>query len=247
MKKLSVILGALLVSMLMTFAGSAPSTFASNPACNTSGDGHSYVAVTSGTSSSDIGTGAWTTTWPSGYSIHDDGLNFSDEGQWLVSTTDDSGIEGGFYSGSGNNVAWTDGLLPYYTTDQGGDNEYDDAGNFLSYSTRIWINVTEAYGSSGSFVGVGSYDMYPDTQLGYALKVTNPVQNYSQGEVFDTTSYDVLMGGHTGSPGEPFTESWEDTSRDFSAWGYYSACQDTGYGFSGDNEADRANWGGKNT
>jgi|SRR5579884_1404475 len=202
--------------------------------------GHSYAYVQSGTGSNVIGTGAWTTTWPSGYSIRNNGINFSDEAQWVDGPPGGIDLEGGFFSGAGHNVAWTDGLMPYYTLDTW-QSEVDDAGNFLQYNNKIWLNTTEAYGANGAFIQVGQYDMYPGN-----VSVGSPVQNYAQGEVYDTNDYHVLMGGSTTSPGESFHEQWEDTSRNFYDWGFYGSCVDSGYGLSGNGTDTWNNWGGQN-
>lgn len=205
--------------------------------CNQKG----YSTVTSG-SGTTIGTGAWTTTWPSGYSIHDNGVNFSDEGQWIDNATNNSqSLEGGFYSGAGSNVVWTDGILPYYTTNDG-NNETDDSGNYLQYNNVIWMQTTAPYGPDDAYVQVGDHIMHPGDP-----SIPTPRQNYAQGEVSDVCDYPVLMGGSSSSPGEQFTEKYEATDTSFSNWGYYTHSTQSGYGYSGDNINTWHNWGGQNT
>ena len=193
-------------------------TTAALASCGSSG--HSYVAVDSGSGSTVIGTGGWTWTWPSGYSLHKDGSNFSNEAQWLYAPAGDncsgaaSGypkrFEGGFFTGAGapGSGLWSDGIIPYFTTCDGYYETDDGASNDLAYNNNIWVSVTMSYGGNSAEVKVGSHDMWGAGS--YA--VPSPPQNVAQAEAFNTNNYQILMGGSSSSPGEQWNESWEDTS-----------------------------------
>lgn len=205
---------------------------AAAPSCGGPYSGHYYAEAQSGYGNNVIGTGASTTTWSS-WSVPNNGVNFSDEAIWIIDyNNQNNAIEGGLYSGSGSNVSWTNGMLPYYTLNNGA-NEYDDAGNYLSTNASIWLNVTSAYNGSGAFVGVGPYSMYPGNYT-----VSFPGYNYSQGEVYNNSN--VWMGGGSG---EGFTGYWEDTSRNFNAWGFNNDCADSPYWITNNSPSSWTNGG----
>lgn len=206
-----------MVAALMVGALIGPHPTVLAAGCSGGAGGHYYTVAQSG-SDTTIGTGAQTTTWTH-WSVANNGVNFSDEAVWISNQSNgNNALEGGFYSGSGSNVPWTNGLLPYYTTNNG-QNEYDDAGQYLPSNTSIWLNVTSAYNGSGAFVGVGSNNMYPGN-----YSVSTPAQNFSQGEVYNNSG--VWMGGGSG---ETFDAKWEDTHRNFYSWGFNNDCADSPY------------------
>jgi hypothetical protein len=214
-----------------------------------------------------IATKGTTTTWPSSFSIHDTGNatqnDFSDEGQWIFANANQPNkapdIEGGFYSGMGNSLAWTNHQLPYYTVCNGSD-EHDDSSVHLSASTSTTVEVRAASGKTKALVSVAGHKMYPASNsadpLGSdasCLNASNPGRSFAMGEVnsVDHQAYPILMGGHANSPGEPFVEYWGDNKGGWHLWStnqiYKRGIGTKDYGYSTNQKAQWSNWGGSNT
>ena len=177
---------------------------------------HYYATATSGTGTT-TGTGATTTTWsnwwvPDQYPPY---YGFSDEAVWLVSSGT-TAIEAGFYSGYGANPSWTNGMLPYYTEDNG-NNEHDGGGNFLTSNKAIWMAEITANGSGTS----GAVQVDNWTQSLGSYTVVSPRTNYAQGEV---DYKDIWMGGGSG---ESFTMYFQPKSGWPNSWAQWGSNSNT--------------------
>ncbi len=177
---------------------------------------HYYAQALSGYSNSVSGTGAWTTSWSTWYVSTSNG--FSDVAVWLW---DDSGhfLEGGFYTGAGVTVPWTNSMLPYYTLDNG-QHEHDYAGDVLTTNANTWMEVHDQPSTYSTYVKIQSFYLYPGTYT-----MLTPRHNFSQGEVATNTS--TWMGG-SGS-GETFSGLWSDSGGSWHYWGFHNDCANTPY------------------
>lgn len=209
-------LGANLGAPAVALAGSCPNTST-----------YWYSKAVSGTGSTVLGTGAYTTTWSSWSVDHAQfgGTGaFSDEGQWVTGTYLSSSLEAGFYSGYGNNIAWTDSILPYSTYSNGSGEV--DINSALPASTYIWVAVasydTNVPGSVSYMSVGGNYSQI----AGGSYMVSPPRQNFAQGEIGHSTSATSWMGGGSG---ESFSQYWLDTSGSWNSWGSHSDCNNSPY------------------
>jgi hypothetical protein len=208
---------AMAVALGATFASGLLAPLNAVAGCNGGYGGHYYTNAVSG-SGNTPGTGANTNTWTH-WSVANNGVNFSDEAVWLISSSNNNNaIEGGIYSGSGSNVAWTNSVLPYYTTNNGA-NEHDGAGDNFSANQAIFMWVQDDTVPRLAYAQIGPYGF----QIGYYF-VNKPAENYSQGETYNNNG--VWMGGGSG---ETFYGKWQDTSGNWNPWGFHNDCADYPY------------------
>lgn len=195
--------------------GSATHVYATQPTCAQDPNNPRWYADAESGSGQLLGDGANTTTWTNWSAPYPYG--FSDEAQWSIYTNDPSNaLEGGFFTGAGNNVAWTNGMMPYSTINNG-RSEYD-TGQYLPTATNIWMATISASSGQPAYVQVGSVVWSPGN---YAVSL--PQQTYAQGETNTTSAW---MGGGTG---EPFQEYYAGTDRNWYLWGYLGGCDDSPY------------------
>lgn len=186
-------------------------------ACN-SGNGQRWHATASSGSGTNTGTKATFKSWHSWSVPSPNG--FSDEAVWSTGPTYPNSLEGGFFSGLGSNVAWTNGMMPYYTTDDGA-NEFDQAGHFLTADTTYSMAVQPAIGSNHAKVNVGTLVIDAGS-----YQVSTPRLNYMQGETNNDCAW---MGGGTG---EQFTMYYQPASsypNNWSEWGWMNTTYDNPY------------------
>jgi len=178
---------------------------------------HYRATATSG-AGTNHGTGAYTTTWTNWSVPEGNGsYAFTDEGVWLGTQGNYqiSSVEAGFYSGYGMTVAWTNGMLPYYTLNDG-QNEYDGAGDYLTANKYIWMAAGD--------LGWVQIDIYPFNIGSYTVQA--PRQNYAQGE---TDCNDDWMGGGSG---ESFTMYFNPASGGWAQWGFMTNTYNSPYWYS---------------
>jgi hypothetical protein len=172
-----------------------------------------HAVAASGYANNVVGTAAWTTSWSS-WSVPSGA--FSNVAVWIY---DDSGhyLEGGFYSGAGSNVPWTNGMLPYYTLNNG-TTQFNGAGDYLTANASTWIEAHDWTGPYSTYVHVQSFYLYPGTYT-----MLTPRHNYFQGETSNTSAW---MGGGSG---ETFSALWEDNGSSWHYWGFHNDCADSPY------------------
>lgn len=215
-----------IAAILSTGVGIAHSTMSVQAACSGGAGGHYYATVDSGTSDQ-VGTGATTTTWSS-WSVANNGVNFSDVAVWLINPSNGSdAIEAGFYSGGGSNVAWTNGMLPYWTLNNG-VNEYDGAGNYLASNKSIWM--AEHTGNGAGVPALVQVDNWVNSPGNYYVGNAQAQRhNYSQFETYNNNG--IWMGGGSG---QTMTMYWNANvnypNGPWYQWGFIANdCNDPGY------------------
>jgi hypothetical protein len=209
----ALVLGGALIVVL-------PASGAEAATC-TNGGGHYYGQGWSGTGN--YGTEAQIWTWAH-WSVNKNNPNdFSDEAVWSINNNNiNNALEVGFFSGHGNGdingqSGWTNGMLPYYTLNNGA-NEYDAWGNFLPSNQYIWMFAQALDTNSYAYVN------------GQLVKTTNYVVNqprlgFTQGEVYDNAG--IWMGG--GSGGDSSTLYWLDSSGANHYWAWLNDCSNAPY------------------
>jgi hypothetical protein len=216
-----ILVGALTVAL----PAALPTSAAQAATCG-AGAGHYYGAATSGTSN--YGTEAQIWTWNKWSVNKDNAQDFSDEGVWSIDDNNrNDALEVGFFSGYGaGNIngasGWTNGMVPYYTLNNGGK-EYDEWGTFLPSDTYIWM-FAQADGSN-SFAYVNGQ---LNTSMNYT--VNQPRLSYTQGEVYDNDN--VWMGGGTG---DSSTLYWLNSAGAANHWAYLTTCDNSPYWASSSN------------
>jgi hypothetical protein len=233
------LVGLVLITLGQFIAQPVPAS--ANASCGHTGTGHYYAASNSGGGTT-TATQYHTTTWTS-WSVPNNGVNFSNEAVWLgQSGNNANSIEVGFYSGLGNNVAWTNGMLPYYTYSNG-NGEYDAAGSPVPSGANLYV-----YAQTGLN---GHHATGKLTQIGGAFAVTldignyvvnTPRQNFMQGEIYNNSS--VWMGGGS----EQFNMAWQDVANypngTWFAWSSMNGlCADNPYTYSQYNSQTWTNGG----
>jgi hypothetical protein len=204
-------IAVVLVAATLLWPPGARSTLAAS-SCNSSKNYHAIAS--SGYANTVVGTGAYTTTWTSWSVPAPSG--FSDAAVWIFDNSKHY-LEGGFYSGLGSTVPWTNGMLPYYTLNNGA-NEYDGAGDYLTASAQTWLEVHDTPGTYATYVTVQSFTLQPGPYT-----MLTPRHNVAQGE---TDNSGAWMGGGSG---EPFSALWQDTSSTWHLWGFHNDCSDSPY------------------
>lgn len=170
-----------------------------------------WYATSQSGSGTNTGTAAITSTWSSWYAPSPSG--FSDEAVWSISTADGTALEGGFFTGLGNNVSWTNGMMPYYTINNG-QNEYDN-GKVLPTNSQIMMEAQTAYNGNPASVYVGGWTLHPGNYT-----VTAPRLNYMQGEVGNSSC--AWMGGGTGETFFMYYQPVNDYPSTWINWGWMS-------------------------
>ena len=169
---------------------------------------------------SSAGTWGTTSTWSGWYSTNP---GFSNEASWIGNPANgySSSIEGGFYTGSGANGTWTQGIVPYWTINNG-NSEHDFLNNPLDAGMPISINVMSAAGSQPSALVMtdGQYGTQTFTVNGGGMSVPTPRQNFAQGEAWTCSGPpDSTMGG--GSAGSTLQMTYElGATGTFYDWGF---------------------------
>lgn len=213
------LLGAMLSLCFVLAANSVTSvpTALAYPSCGwTSGDHYRTKATSASGDWRDIGTGVQTNSWANWHVDTDNGnKGFSNDAAWLWDNNDYSSIEAGFYTGYGYTWPFNDGMLPYYTTSNG---EFADraAGDFIPASSSTWMAGTTTYGNNDARAYV--YNHYFGLST---YHVNTPRTNQANSEV-DASGGSWMSGG----AGENFDGYWQDTSYNFSAWGFNNNCAD---------------------
>ncbi|MDA8397117.1 MAG: hypothetical protein M0Z29_04575 [Actinomycetota bacterium] len=190
---------------------------------------HWYAEGASGYGNSVTGTGADTTVW-SHYSEDKTDSGFTDQAAWLENwngaPNSSQSLEGGFYSGLGNNIPWTNGVLPYDTYSNGyGEHDVNDP---LSLGTGVWIAVSICNGCGGSLMQVGSYVEAID---GGRYQISTPRYNYSQAEVGGQTPNEYGDNNPTswicGGSGDNMSMYWGSSG--WNEWGFVNTYVDSPY------------------
>jgi hypothetical protein len=226
------------VALALLLAGPASLAASQLPAfalanCSGGAGQHWYAVANSGAGST-TGTRADTQTWTN-WSVTNNGVSFSDEAVWIATqgSNNTTSIEGGFYSGAGNNVAWTNGMLPYDTVSNG-NNEYDAAGQYLPATTNIRMYVETSLNGVSAKVVVYNTTL---TNMGNYVVGTNR-ENFMQGEIANNTG--VWMGGGSG---EGFQMYWQSLTGypngAWYTWGFMNNCADSPYWYT---KNTNSNW-----
>lgn len=225
------------LAMAVLLIGSAAVMSSETPAlalagCSGGAGGHYYAVANSGAGTS-TGTRGDTRTWTN-WSVANNGVNFSDEAVWIAQqgTNNGTSIEGGFYSGAGNNVAWTNGMLPYDTVSNG-QAEYDAAGQYLPATTNIRMYVESSLNGVSAKVVVYNTTL---TNMGAYYVGTNR-ENFMQAEVYNNNG--VWMGGGN----EGFQMYWQSSTNypngAWYTWGFMNNCADSPYWYT---KNTNSNW-----
>jgi hypothetical protein len=210
-------IAVVVVAVAIQSVGLAAHPPAAAAACAPGGGNRWYATATSG-SGTNTGTKAIFKSWHS-WSVPAP-TGFSDEAVWTIHVGTNNGLEGGFFTGLGNNVAWTNGMMPYYTTDNG-QNEFDYANHYLAADTTYTMAVQPAIGTNHAKVNVGPFVLDAGNYT-----VATPRLNYMQGEVNTDCAW---MGGGTG---EQFTLYYQPASmypNNWSEWGWMNTDADSPY------------------
>lgn len=151
---------------------------------------------------------------------------FSAENQFVIQDTQSfpTAIEAGFYSGYGEEIQWTNSMLPYSAYGNGLFEH--DINSPLTPNKYIWIEVeshdnTIPWSSSSATVDTLQWTIYGGT-YGVGL----PRRRQAQGEIGHTTAATSWMGGGSG---ESFAEYWLDTSGIWHNWTSMAVCNDSPY------------------
>lgn len=188
--------------------------------------GQSWSGYGNGTDGTEI-----QTTTPANWSVDQNANSTTDEAAWLINHNNQiNSVEAGYYSGYWPyGGGWTNGLVPYYTTDDGAGGQH--ASNYYipaSTAAGMWVLA------NGSNTQVTVYGWSPIL----AYSVGTPRWNYMQGEV--TLSTNTWMGGGSG---EGFTGYWVDTSGAGHNWGFHSDCSNSPYWVSSSGASSWSNGG----
>jgi len=135
-----------------------------------------------------------------------------------------TGIEAGFFSGYWpySPGPFYTGAVPYYTLNAGdGTGQGFDSADQIAPGTALGIfSWTAGINATAAFAHIGAVGF----NLGY-YTVTQPAQNFAQGEVHGSTR--TRMGGGNG---EIMNGYWSPDAANWYLWGYFSAaCQDAPY------------------
>lgn len=156
------------------------------------------------------------------WSVYDpSGGGFSDEAVWSMDANNlNNALEVGFFSGYGKDDIggdpnWTNGMVPYYTKNQG-NNEYDEWGAYLPSSQYIYM-IAQANNNGSLAYVAGTLD----ANLTYV--VSQPRWNFTQGETNNTATW---MGGGSG---DSSTDYWLDSSDNMHPWQYMNICWNSPY------------------
>lgn len=192
-------------------------------ACTSGGATQRWGATATSGSGTNTGTKATFTSWHS-WSVPSPS-GFSDEAVWTINSSTGKALEGGFFTGLGSNVAWTNGMMPYYTTDNGA-NEYDYASHYLAIDTSYSMSVQPAINGNNAIVKVGPWTLPTPG----AYTVTTPRVNYMQGEVNNTCAW---LGGGTGQFFYMYYQPASSYPNNWSSWGSMNStlidCPSHGY------------------
>lgn len=139
---------------------------------------HYYSSVDSGTGYTNTGTGAIANTW-SQYSVNSNANGGSAWSVFLQNNDTHHAIEGGFFSGSGYNIGWTNQMLVYWSIN-GGYPGYAYSNEPLPLGQQLWVATGICGGCGGSLEQVGSY---VNAIAGGTYQVEMPATNHAQGEV----------------------------------------------------------------
>lgn len=142
---------------------------------------HWYVRADFTYQSAATGDGASTWVWSQWSADHYDS-GFADVATWLENwngiPNDLQSIEGGYYTGFGRNIPWTNSTLPYDTYSNGTGEH--DVNTPLTAGAAIWMAVAICAGCGGSIMQVGSYVEAID---GGAYQIASPRYMFAQAEV----------------------------------------------------------------
>jgi len=215
-------LGASIAALVLVLI---PPLQAAAATCGTDGN-HWYAQALSGCC--DTGT-LQVTFLPTHWSVYHPANSTTDEGTWIADNNANfsPSIESGYYSGYfPYDGSWTNGLLPYYTVNNGASGHR--CGNcYLPAGEGIDIDAI-----SGGRADIGS------TSFHFSYTVTNG-SNYAQGEVVSSTR--TWMGGGSG---ETFTAYWSPNhGTNWYQWGYNNDCNNSPYWVSQSNGHTWSNGG----
>jgi hypothetical protein len=197
--------------------------------CNTDG-AHWYARSTSGHGS--VSGTEDTLLSPTTWSVSHPYNSTWDQAAWLQNNSNlGNALEGGLYSGYfPYNGSWTNGLLGYYTINNGGAGANN--GTFLPTNKNLGLGVQS--GANGVFV-YNNTDNALIVWFNSNYAVSTPAVNMSQGEVTQTSG--TWMGNGSGYPNEAFwlasgSSSWQ-------LWGQNTPCANSPYW---DNKATNYSW-----
>ncbi|MGH7721408.1 MAG: hypothetical protein ACRENL_01055 [Candidatus Dormibacteria bacterium] len=120
-------------------------------------------------------------------------------------------MEVGFFSGQGAPGFYTNGIVPYYTYDNG-VHEVDDAGEYLPANTGIALSISNPDGHTNHILVDNPLQVFWSTYFQYTL--TRPVLGHMQGE---TNCHDNWMAG---GQGYDFSMYWMGADRAWHPWSF---------------------------
>jgi hypothetical protein len=202
--------GTSLAALAALLLIATPPLQAAAATCATDGN-HWYAQARSGCC--DTGT-LQVTFLPEHWSVYHPADSTTDEGTWILDNNNENiAIESGYYSGYfPYDRSWTNGLLPYYTLNNGASG-HRCSTCYLSAGEGIDIDAV-----TGGRADIGS------TTFNFSYSVPNAF-NFGMGEVVSSTA--TWMGGGSG---ETFDAYWSPNyGANWYLWGYNNDCNNSPY------------------